>query len=99
MPVQLHSKFQAFKTLFENTFAQTFNFDRFLLLFFFCFFFWKSFRPLLRVDISTLTNFIAWRYITYRRDVRVKSGIYGQTAKFGQRPCLFHISNIRIKKD
>ena len=28
---------------------------------------------------------------------RVKSGILGQTAKFGQRPCLFHISNIGIK--
>ena len=26
----------------------------------------------------------------------VKSGIFGQTAKFGQRPCLFHISNIGI---
>ena len=25
------------------------------------------------------------------------SGIFGQTAKFGQRPCLFHISNIGIK--
>ena len=29
--------------------------------------------------------------------VRVKSGIFGQTVKFGQRPCLFHISNIGIK--
>ena len=28
--------------------------------------------------------------------VRVKSGIFGQTAKFRQRPCLFHISNIGI---
>ena len=28
---------------------------------------------------------------------RVKSGKFGQTAKFGQRPCLFHISNIGIK--
>ena len=28
---------------------------------------------------------------------RVKSGIFGQTAKFGQRPCLFHISNVGIK--
>ena len=28
---------------------------------------------------------------------RVKSGIFGETAKFGQRPCLVHISNIRIK--
>ena len=28
---------------------------------------------------------------------RVKSGIFGQTAKFGQRHCLFHISNIGIK--
>ena len=29
---------------------------------------------------------------------RLKSGIFGQTAKFGQRPCFFHISNIGIKK-
>ena len=29
--------------------------------------------------------------------IRVKSGTFGQTAKFGQRPCLFHISNIGIK--
>ena len=29
---------------------------------------------------------------------RVKLGIFGQTAKFGQRHCLFHISNIGIKK-
>ena len=28
---------------------------------------------------------------------RVKSGIFGQTAKFGHRPCLFHISNFGIK--
>ena len=26
----------------------------------------------------------------------VKSGIFGQTAKFRQRPCLFHYSNIGI---
>ena len=30
-------------------------------------------------------------------DTRIKSGIFGQTAKFEQRPCLFHISNIGIK--
>ena len=29
---------------------------------------------------------------------RVKSGIFGQTAKFGQPPCLFHSSVIGIKK-
>ena len=29
---------------------------------------------------------------------RVKSDIFGQTAKFGQRPGLFHISNSEIKK-
>ena len=28
---------------------------------------------------------------------RVMSGTFGQAAKFGQRPCLFHISNIGIK--
>ena len=31
------------------------------------------------------------------RGDRVESGIFGQTAKFGQRPCLFHITNIGIK--
>ena len=38
--------------------------------------------------------------IKYHSEVctsRVKSGIFGQTAKFGQRPCLFHISNIGMK--
>ena len=38
------NKFQAFTTLFENTFARTFSLDRFL----------NSLRPLLRVDISSL---------------------------------------------
>ena len=28
---------------------------------------------------------------------RVKSGIFGQTAKYGQPPCLFHSSTIGIK--
>ena len=28
---------------------------------------------------------------------RVKSGIFGHTAKFGQPPCLFHSSSIGIK--
>ena len=28
---------------------------------------------------------------------RVKSGMFGQTVKFGQQPCLFHISIIGIK--
>ena len=41
------------------------------------------------------------RYNTERRTriicIRVKSGIFGQTAKFGQRPCLFPISIIGIK--
>ena len=40
----LGSKFQAFTTLFENTFARTFSLDRFL----------KSLIPLLCVDISSL---------------------------------------------
>ena len=30
-------------------------------------------------------------------EYRVKSGNFGQTAYFGQPPCLFHISNIGIK--
>ena len=38
------NKFQAFTSLFENTFARTFSLDRFL----------NSLRPLLRVDISSL---------------------------------------------
>ena len=29
---------------------------------------------------------------------RVKTGIFGQTAKFGQPPCMFHSSVIGIKK-
>ena len=33
----------------------------------------------------------------YMPSTRVKSGIFGQTLKFRQRPCLFHISNIAIK--
>ena len=32
--------------------------------------------------------------LTFCAGDRVKSGIFGQTAKFGQRPCLFHISNM-----
>ena len=36
-------------------------------------------------------------WLVYYFATRVKSSIFGQTAKFGQRPCLFHISNIRIK--
>ena len=39
----LGNKFQAFTTLFEKSFAQTFSLDLFM----------KSFRPLLRVDISS----------------------------------------------
>ena len=30
--------------------------------------------------------------------IRVMSGIFGQAAKFGQSPCLFHSSIIGIKK-
>ena len=26
----------------------------------------------------------------WEKDIRVKSGMFGQTAKFGQRSCLFH---------
>ena len=32
-------------------------------------------------------------------NVRVKSGIFGQTAKFGQPPCLFHSLVIGIKNE
>ena len=35
--------------------------------------------------------------IPYTVDSRVKSGKFGQTAKFGQRSCLFHTSIIGIK--
>ena len=41
----------------------------------------------LTCPVSTLLHSSYW----------VKSGIFGQTNKFGQRPCLFHISNIGIK--
>ena len=30
---------------------------------------------------------------------RVKSGKFGRSARFGQRPCLFHILTIGIKKN
>ena len=32
-----------------------------------------------------------------KQATRVKSGIFEQTAKFGQSPCLFYRSNIGIK--
>ena len=54
----LGNKFHAFTTLFENTFPQTFNLDDVL----------KSFRPLLRVDDSSLilnNLFIVIRSIWY----------------------------------
>ena len=35
--------------------------------------------------------------LTIYRRTRVKSGIFGQTAKFGQPPCLFHSLIIGIK--
>ena len=54
---------------------------------------------------SLYVNCILWLYrepifktpepISFR--CRVKSCIFGQIAKFGRRPCLFHISNIAIK--
>ena len=37
-------------------------------------------------------------FISASKSIRVKSGIFGQTAKFGQPPCLFHSSVIGIKK-
>ena len=36
-------------------------------------------------------------HVLQHRTFRVKSGIFGQTAKFGQGPCLLHISIIGIK--
>ena len=44
----------------------------------------------LEVLLNRLSYVSAYSY-------RVKSGIFGQTAKFRQRPCLFHILNIGIK--
>ena len=35
--------------------------------------------------------------IIEKQIIREKSGIFRQTAKFGHRPCLLHISNIGIK--
>ena len=37
--------------------------------------------------------------LSYQNSTRVKSGIFGQTTKFGQRPRLFHISNIGRKNN
>ena len=39
-----------------------------------------------------------WRQLLWKMS-RVKSGKFGQPAKFGQRPCLFHILIIGIKID
>ena len=42
--------------------------------------------------------FTHMRKVTFKAYIhRAKSCIFGQTAKFGQRLCLFHISNIGIK--
>ena len=35
--------------------------------------------------------------LLFKMMLRVNSGIFGQIAKFGQRPCLVHILNIGIK--
>ena len=49
------------------------------------------------VVATTGVFYIDQCYIMGSMICRVKSGKIGQKAKFGQRPCLFHISNIGIK--
>ena len=46
------------------------------------------------IDHDSVSKFLSFNI---KLGHRVKSGIFGQTAKFGQRPCLFHISNIGMK--
>ena len=46
---------------------------------------------------STLVYILSAIKICDAPAVRVKSGIFGQTAKFGQPPCLFHSSVIGMK--
>ena len=51
-----------------------------------------------RICLSLLPNLSNTRSLQLNKlTTRVKSGIFGKTAKFRQRPCLFHISNIGIK--
>ena len=47
--------------------------------------------------LDTVVGPIPLRRIHGGKMYRVKSGIFGQTANFGQQPCLFHISNTGIK--
>ena len=58
-------------------------------------------RKIARILISVLfyikRGYIQIPHLNVLGSNRVKSVIFGQTAKFGQRPCLFHISNIGIK--
>ena len=55
-------------------------------------------RPLFADDMGIPIDIDAEAKVSYKLcGYRVKSGIFGRTAKFGQRPCLFHISNIGIK--
>ena len=67
----------------------------FLSLYFF--FFTQNRFPKMMCSQPTNEEYKAINYCL-RVGYRVKSGIFRQTAKFGQRPCLFHISNIGIKK-
>ena len=54
---------------------------------------WLNYVTRIDSKKSTLAEMFALSMLL----TRVKLGIFGQTAKFGQRHCLFHISNIGIK--
>ena len=47
--------------------------------------------------LDTVVGPIPFWHIHGGKMYRVKSGIFGQTANFGQQPCLFHISNTGMK--
>ena len=49
------------------------------------------------LNISVLFWLGDSRPVIMNKTIRVKSGIFGQTAKFGQPPCMFHSSMIGIK--
>ena len=57
---------------------------------------WFYLEAMMKCNFVFQSDMISWAKAKTSMCCRVKSGIFGQTAKFGQRPCLFHISNIRI---
>ena len=55
----------------------------------------STFQTRPRNSLDTMTSFP--KLLLFLLVSRVKSSIFGQTGKLGQRPCLFQISNIGIK--